>query len=110
VAKEPLIGDHIGARRTRHQVPGVVGQQDRVLLLHSPTPMWIGEGGANGGGDRRGARWSSGRISDHNQLIAGPKDTSGALSHHQVDVPRVAVNGDRVVHRWLRAGRRGPRA
>jgi hypothetical protein len=30
--KEPLIGDHIGAWWTRHQVPGVVGQQGRVLL------------------------------------------------------------------------------
>jgi hypothetical protein len=37
----------------------------------------------------------------------------GATSHHRVDVPRVAVNGDRVVHRRLRVGRRdggGPRA
>jgi hypothetical protein len=39
VAKEPLAGDHVGAWWTRHQIPGVVGQQGRVLLLHSATPV-----------------------------------------------------------------------
>jgi hypothetical protein len=46
VAKEPLAGDHVGAWWTRHQVLGVVGQQDRVLL-HSAKPVRVGEGGAN---------------------------------------------------------------
>jgi hypothetical protein len=50
VAKEPLAGDHISARWMRHQVPGVVGQQGHVLLLHGPTPLRVGEGGANRGG------------------------------------------------------------
>jgi hypothetical protein len=57
VAKKPLVGDHVGW--TRHQVPGVVGQQGCVLL-HSATPVGVGEGGANGG-DRGGIRRSVSR-------------------------------------------------
>jgi hypothetical protein len=49
VAKEPLAGDHIGVGWTWHQVPSVVGQQGRVLL-HGPTSVRVGEGGAHGGG------------------------------------------------------------
>jgi hypothetical protein len=50
VVKNSLAGDHVGSRWTRHQVPGVVGQQGRVLL-HSATPVGVDEAGANGGGD-----------------------------------------------------------
>jgi hypothetical protein len=45
VAKEPLVGDHIGARRTWHQVPGVVVQQGPRT---PPWPVRVSEGGANG--------------------------------------------------------------
>jgi hypothetical protein len=31
------------------------------------------------------------------------KNAGGAPGHHRVDVPGVAVDGDRVVHRWLGA-------
>jgi hypothetical protein len=62
-------GDHIGARRTRQQVPGVVGQQGRVLLLHGPTPVRVSEGSADGGGDWGGVRWSSGHISGQDQPV-----------------------------------------
>jgi hypothetical protein len=68
--------------------------------------MWVGEGGANGGGDRGGIRRSDGRISGQNQPVDGAKNTGGAPSQHRVDVPWVAVDGDRVVHRRFRAGRR----
>jgi hypothetical protein len=34
------------------------------------------------------------------------KDACGATSHHRMDVPGLAVNGDRVVHRRLRVRRR----
>jgi hypothetical protein len=54
----------------------VVGQHGRVLL-HSPTPVWVSEGGVYRGGDRGGVRWSSGRISGQNQSVDGPKDTGG---------------------------------
>jgi hypothetical protein len=74
----------------------VVGQQGHVLL-HSSTRVWVSEGGANGGGDRGGVRWSGGRISSQNQSVDWPKDTGGASSHHRVDVPGVTVDGDRAV-------------
>jgi hypothetical protein len=96
MAKEPLAGDHVGAGRTRHQVLGVVGQMGRVLF-HSPTPVWVCEGGANRGGDRGGVRWSGGRISGQNQLIDRAKNADGTVSHHRVDVPGVAVDGDWVI-------------
>jgi hypothetical protein len=51
VAENPLVGDHVGARGIRHQVPSVVGQQDRVLL-HGAIQVGIDESGANVGGDR----------------------------------------------------------
>jgi hypothetical protein len=41
VTKDPLAGDHVGVRRTLHQVPGVVGQQGRILL-HSMVLVGIG--------------------------------------------------------------------
>jgi hypothetical protein len=66
--------------------------------------VWVSEGGANEGGDREGVRRSGGRVSGQNQPVDEPKDTDGASSHHRVDVP--VVNGDRMVHRRLRVGRR----
>jgi hypothetical protein len=84
----------------------VVGQQGHVLL-HGPTPVRVDEGGANGGGDQGGVRWSSGRISGQDQPVDWPKNTGGTTSHHRLNVSGVAVNGDRVVHRRLRGRRRG---
>jgi hypothetical protein len=81
----------------------VVGQEGRVLLLHSASPVWVGESGANGGGDRGGIRWSGSRISYQDQPVDRSKNASGTPSHHRVDVPGVTVDGDRVVHRWLGA-------
>jgi hypothetical protein len=102
VAKEPLVGDHVSAWGTRHQVPSVVGQQGRVLL-HSAAPVGVGEDGANGGGDRGGVRRSGSRVSR--------QDQSGGERQRRAESPlggraRVVVDGDRVVHRWLRAGNR----
>jgi hypothetical protein len=68
VAEEPLANDHVGAWWTRHQVPGVVGQEGRVLL-HSASPVWVGESGTNGGWDRGGVRWSDSRISCQDQPV-----------------------------------------
>jgi hypothetical protein len=81
----------------------VVGQEGRVLLLHSTTPMWVSEGSANGGGHRGCVGWSGGCISNEDQPVDGAKYASGAQSHHRVNMPGVAVDGDRVVHRWLGA-------
>jgi hypothetical protein len=83
----------------------VVSQEGRVLLLHSTTPMWVGEGSANGGGHRGSVGWSAGRISCKDQPVDGAKNASGAPSHHRVDVSGVAVDGDRVVYGRLGADR-----
>jgi hypothetical protein len=101
VAKEPLVGDHVSAWGTRHQVPSVVGQQGRVLL-HSAAPVGVGEDGANGG-DRGGVRRSGSRVSR--------QDQPGGERRRRAESPlggraRVVVDGDRVVHRQLRAGNR----
>jgi hypothetical protein len=71
----------------------VVGQQGRVL--HSATPVGVGEGGANGGGDRGRVRRS---VSRQDQLVDGVENASCAVSHHRLDMPGVAVDGNRVVH------------
>jgi hypothetical protein len=76
----------------------VVGQHSHILILHSPTPVWVRQGGAYGGGDRGGIRWSSGRIGGQNKPVDRPKDPNGTTSHHRVNVPEVAVNGDQVVY------------
>jgi hypothetical protein len=81
----------------------VVGQQGRVLFLHSTTLVWVGEGGANEGGDQGGVQRSGNRISGQNQLVDRAENAGGTPSHHRVDVPGVAVNGDRVSHPVLRA-------
>jgi hypothetical protein len=65
--------------------------------------VWVGESSANGGGDRGGVQWSGSRISCQDQPVDRSKNISGAPSHHWVDVPGVAVDGDRVVHWWLGA-------
>jgi hypothetical protein len=103
VAKAPLAGDHVGAWRTRHQAPCVVGHQGCVLLLHSTMPMWVSEGGSDGGGDRTCVQRSGGRISGQNQPVDGAKNAGCASSHHRLDMLGVAVDGDRVIHMQLRA-------
>jgi hypothetical protein len=80
----------------------VVGQEGRVLLLHSASPVWVSESGANEG-DQGGVWWSGSRISCQDQPVDRTKNASGAPGDHRVDVPGVAVDGDRVVHRWLEA-------
>jgi hypothetical protein len=63
------------------------------------TPVGVGEGGANGGGDRGGVRRS---VSGQDQSVDRAENADCAVSHH-----RVAVDGDRVVHMRFGAGRRG---
>jgi hypothetical protein len=67
----------------------------------------VGQGGAYGGGDRGGVRWSSGPIGGQDQSVDRSKDTSGLASHHGVSVPGGAVNDDGVVHQWHRGHGRG---
>jgi hypothetical protein len=68
--------------------------------------MWVGEGSANGGGHRGSVGWSAGRSSCQDQPVDGAENASGAPSHHRVDVPGVAVDGDRVIYGRLGADHR----
>jgi hypothetical protein len=68
--------------------------------------MWVGEGSANRGGHRGSVEWSAGRSSCQDQPVDGAENASGAPSHHRVDVPRVAVDGDRVIYGRLGADHR----
>ena len=49
VLSDPFVGDNIGSRGARHQVPGAVGDQGIVLFLHSMTRAGVGERAADGG-------------------------------------------------------------
>jgi hypothetical protein len=110
VRPDPLAGDDIGARRTGHQIPCLVGDERRVLLLHRPTPVGVQQGGADGGG-----YWRNLRVSGRGRQDSGPQGTSRVPRHHWVDVPRVVVKERWVVHwrldtcrGWLRQRFRCP--
>jgi hypothetical protein len=59
VLKDSLVGDDIGPRRPRNQVPRAVIQQGLILLLHSATLMGVHERATDRGWDRRQCRGSS---------------------------------------------------
>ena len=96
---DPLAGDHIATRRTRHEVPRLVGKESRVLF-HRATPVRIRQGVADRGGYRRDSRLA---------LCGG--ESRGLRrhppSHHRMDMPRIPMDDWRVVH--LRLGSRGSR-
>jgi hypothetical protein len=96
VHPDPLAGDDVGAGRTGHQIPRLVGDERRVLLLHRPTPVGVQQGGADGGGYRRNLR-----VSGRGRQDSRRQGTSRVPRHHRVDVPRVAVKEQWVVHRRL---------
>jgi hypothetical protein len=61
VLENPLVGDVVGANKTRDKILGVVGDQGYKLFFHHVTPVQIDEGGVDGGwyqrqGWRRGGR------------------------------------------------------
>jgi hypothetical protein len=66
----------------------------------------VSKGGANGG-DQGGAQRVGSRVSRQDQLVNAAENVGCAASHHRVDVPGVAVDGDRVVHKRLDTGQRG---
>jgi hypothetical protein len=59
VLEDPLVGDDIGPKRPRNQVPRAVRQQGHVLL-HSATPVGVHERATDRDQDRRQCRGSSG--------------------------------------------------
>jgi hypothetical protein len=70
-------------------------------MLHSTTPVGIGEGSANRGGNRGGIQRSDGC---QDQSVDGTENSGRTTSHYRVNVVGVTVDGDRVVHRWLGTG------
>jgi hypothetical protein len=109
VRPDPLVGDDVGAGRTRYQIPRLVGDERRVLL-HRPTPVGVQQGGADGGG-----YWKNLRVFSRGRQDSGGQGTSRVPRHHRVDVPRVTVKERWVVHRrldtcrwWLPRRCRGP--
>jgi hypothetical protein len=52
VREDPFAVDDVGALRLWNKVPGPITHQGPVLILHSRTPIGIGEGSAYGGRDR----------------------------------------------------------
>src|SRR6185437_14872475 len=58
VRPDPLASHHIATRRTRHEVPRLVGKKSRGLLFHRATPVRIRQGVADRGGYRRDPRLS----------------------------------------------------
>jgi hypothetical protein len=92
----------------------VVGQQG-LVLLYSAALVRVGEGDVNEGGDQGSIRRGGSCVSRQDQPIDGARNAGCAASHHRVDMPEVAVDGDRVVagHREMRKrpahddGRRG---
>jgi hypothetical protein len=50
VLKNPLVGDDIGAHGARDKIPGVISDQGSKFFFHGTTPIWINNGGVDGGG------------------------------------------------------------
>jgi hypothetical protein len=67
----------------------------------------VDKGGTNEGVDRGGIRRSGCHVSRQDQSVNGAENAACATSHRRVDVPWVKVDGDRVVHGRLGAGRWG---
>jgi hypothetical protein len=96
-----LASDHIATRRTRHEVPCLVGKKSCVLLFHRAMPVRIRQGVADRGGNRRDLRLSLGGEESRGLRSHPP-------SHHGMNMARVPMDDWRVVHSRLdsRASRR----
>ena len=88
---DPLASHHIATRRTRYEVPRLVGKKSRVLLFHRTTPVRVRQGVADRGGYRRDPRLSLGGGESHGLRSHPP-------SHHGMDMPRIPMDDWRVVH------------
>ena len=100
---DSLAGDDVGAGRTRHQIPSLVGEERRVLLFYRAAPVRVQQGSADGRGYRRDLQ-----VVGHRRKSSGPQGTSRVLPHHRMDMTQVAVKKRRVVHRRRSTCSRGP--
>jgi hypothetical protein len=94
--EDPFPGDHVGARGRRHQVPGVISLESRVLCFHGALPLWVGKRTTDSRGHQRKSRR---RGREENQAIRWPKDTDRVPGDHRVDVSRIPVDDDGVIGR-----------
>ena len=78
-------------RRTRHEVPRLVGKKRCILLFHRTTPVRIRQGVADRGGYRRDPQLSLDGGESHG-LRSHPS------SHHGMSMTRVPMDDGRVVH------------
>jgi hypothetical protein len=53
VLENPFVSDDVAANGARDKIPGAVSNQGNKLFFHGTAPVWIDEGGADGGGYRR---------------------------------------------------------
>ncbi|WVZ57958.1 hypothetical protein U9M48_008285 [Paspalum notatum var. saurae] len=73
---DPLANDHIATRRTRHQVPRLVGKKSRILLFHRAVPVRVCQGVTDGRWYRRDPRL----LGDRGESCR-PKNTSRPSRH-----------------------------
>jgi hypothetical protein len=101
VGPDPLAGDDVGTARTGHQIPGLVGEEGRILRFHRMAPVRVRQGLADGRGYRRDPRLAG---------SGGEGLRAGRLPrHHRVSVTRVPVKERRVVDRRGDTGTRRSR-
>jgi hypothetical protein len=50
VQENPLVGDDVGDNGVRDKILGGAGDQGSKFFFHGTTPIWIDEGGTDGGG------------------------------------------------------------
>src|SRR5579871_115846 len=102
---DPLAGHHIAARRTRHEVPRLVGKKSRILLFHRTMPVRIRQGIVD-----RGGYWRDPRLALGGEESLRPKNAGRPPSYHGMNMVRVPMENRRVVHgarvRWWRWRRR----
>ena len=94
VSLDPLAGDDVGARWTRHQIPCLVGKERRVLLFHRAALVRVQQGLA----DKKRYRGDL-RVPRHRCKSLGLQGTSRMSRHHRVNMTRVSVKKWWVVHR-----------
>ena len=48
VLEDPLVGDDVGPRGSRHEIPSVILQQGTVFLFHCSSPHGVGKSATEG--------------------------------------------------------------
>ena len=100
---DPLVGDNVGTQRTGHQIPGLVGEERRVLLFHRAALVRVRQCLANGKG-----YWRHLQVVRHRHKSPRLHGTNRVSCHHRVNMTRVLVKKRWVVHQRRDTGSQGP--